>query len=526
MFLLVLIFYNIASIAQQNIDNASPTERMIWLGDSYVVAGNYEKAKLLYTDALNSAYGIDEKWNSIDKIVDVNILIGDNKNSLQLLDQIINDEIAQRDSTMMMHINNKIGYVYYCMKDYVRSIKYYLKGKNYIKGSADRKGKAELYVNMARTLIIAGDVREAENLLNLAKEQCISESDDILANIYKLNSNIFELYGDYKKAFSYQAKQLEIEQQLWNSERLELLGSKKSWANYQKVEQNVNNEKRIKELEVEVAKQDSSNKSLLGVCRIAIILSIALIVIVIVLSIVNHRRTRKIALLEKRIVDKQKVLSIVTHDFVNPFNALIGFSELQLQLAQSKNETEMIDYARTIYQSAQSMFQMVSSLLVWSQADGQMKAKKEVLHINESVSKIIDIYKLMAEDKNITVNNLIDENVTILADKIHFDIIMRNLIANSLKFTLSGGVVNLSAVKHEGKVSVVIDDTGIGMPSDICEKINNHEFVQSTEGTMEEKGVGLGMMICIDLSRANDAVFGVDSVEGKGTAVTIIFDAE
>lgn len=525
-FVLLSALTTVVVVAQQNIDNASPSERMLLVGDSYVMAGSYAKAQDLYTDALNNASGIDEKWSAVEKLVKVNIVLGDNHKSVPLLEDMLADDIAKCDSTMMMHVCDRMGYVYFCMKDYVRSIKSYQKGRTYMKGSADRDGKAELYANTARTLIVAGDVREAQRLLVLAEEQCSGRSKNVIANICELYANVYEQFGDFRKAFEYRTKQLETNLELWQNERTELMGTKNPWAYYQKVEQNVNNEKKIKELEASNAEQEKKIANMTALSHLAIVLFVILVIVLFVLAIANYNKAKKAAKLKETIEDNRRVLSIVSHDFVNPFNAIIGFSELQLQCAQTRGDRELIDYSRTIYESAQTLYQMFVSLLVWSQGEEQMKAKRTVLNVNRVVEQVIDIYKLTAEEKNIMVNVMIDDSITALVDETHLNIMLRNLIANSLKFTLNGGIVNISAVSNDGKTSIVIDDTGIGIPSEVVEKINNHEYVQSTIGTLEEKGVGLGLMICIDLANANGGMFGVDSVQGKGTVVTIVLDSK
>lgn len=522
----LLVLCNIGVVAQSNIDNATPSERLITVGDSYVMVSNYDKACELYLDALKSANSVDEKWSAIEKIVDVNTITNNNRSSLELLETLTSDDIAKRDSTMMMNVHNKQGYVYFCLKDYVRSIKSYYKGRSYMKGSADRIGKANLLCNIAQTLIIAGDVREAEQQLNKATEICPESSTEIMANIYGLYAKVYEQYGDFNKAYRYLTRQLKTENNLWQNERSELIGTKNPWSYYQKIEQNVNNEKRIAELEGYIETQNNEYDSISGICRVALVLAILFLICGIILAVICYNRNKKIAKLNDVISEKQRILSIVSHNLITPFNSLIGLTELQLQCAHNKNDQEMVNYSRTVYETTQSMYQMASSLLIWSQHDMHMAANKEVIHIADAVAHVVEIYKFMAVEKNIHVETDIDEHITALVDRNHFDIILRNLIGNSLKFTLNGGKVRISAMQNEEKTSLIIDDTGIGIPAEECEKINNNELAMDPSNTMDENGVGLGMIICRDLTMVNDAIFGVDSVEGKGTTITIVLNSK
>ncbi len=523
----LLLLCGIIAVAQPDIDEATSAERILLLGDSYVLVSNYTKARELYVDALKSADGIDEKWKAIDKIVDVNVLTNSNQESIDMLNDFMADDIARRDSTIMMNANNKLGYVYFNLQDYVRSIKSYYKGRTYMNGSADRNGKAQLLCNIAQTLIVAGDVREAEQQLNAAIDICPDPSKKIMANIYGLYAKVYEQYGNFSNAYTYLNKQLIVQTDLWKNERSELVGTKYPWSYYQKVEQNVNNEKRIKELEkyIEDRTDEYDNMSLIS--YVAIIFSILVLVSGTIFSIIGYRY-RKIFLKQNKIYEeRQRLFPLISRDFVAPFNSLIGYAESQLQYAKTKDDKDIKDYSRNIYEVSQSMRQMANSILVWSQNDILSKSSKKCIHVSDYVEKVVDVYKLIAEEKNIHIDVVVDGNATILADPTHFDIIIRNLIGNSLKFTLSGGNMRISVVQNSGKTSVVVDDTGIGIPAEQCERINNHEYYSHSKiGLMEERGIGLGLMICIDLAVADGALFGVDSVEGKGTTVTIVYDSK
>lgn len=130
----------------------------------------------------------------------------------------------------------------------------------------------------------------------------------------------------------------------------------------------------------------------------------------------------------------------------------------------------------------------------------------------------------MAEDKGVRINVNIETDLLVMADENHFSIILRNVVLNAIKFTPRGGRISISSMKYGNKVSVIVDDTGVGMPVKRVEQFMNNESLSSTIGTGQEKGLGLGLMICRDLVKANRGRMDLVSSEGRGTTVTLMFE--
>ena len=127
----------------------------------------------------------------------------------------------------------------------------------------------------------------------------------------------------------------------------------------------------------------------------------------------------------------------------------------------------------------------------------------------------------MAMEKGVTIHNNVPEEVKVMADPSHFEIIMRNLITNAIKFSGHMGIINISALEHNGKVDVTIEDNGVGMSLDAVRRFNSEKQISSTEGTDNERGTGLGLSICRSLARTNGGDIAIESTLGKGTLVTL-----
>jgi signal transduction histidine kinase len=95
--------------------------------------------------------------------------------------------------------------------------------------------------------------------------------------------------------------------------------------------------------------------------------------------------------------------------------------------------------------------------------------------------------------------------------------VLRNLISNSLKFTEKGGSIKLSAYKDSSRVTVIVEDTGVGMPKEIADRIFDINFKHSTKGTNKEEGSGLGLKLCKEFVEKNNGSIRVESTVGVGS---------
>jgi signal transduction histidine kinase len=132
----------------------------------------------------------------------------------------------------------------------------------------------------------------------------------------------------------------------------------------------------------------------------------------------------------------------------------------------------------------------------------------------------------MAADKNIDLENAVDDELVAFADKNMVDTVIRNLASNALKFTPRGGSVIISAqqqISSNGKcpklVQISVMDTGVGMESDDMDKLFRLDTNHSTPGTEKEQGTGLGLIICKEMVEQNGGQIWMESEAGKGTNV-------
>lgn len=229
----------------------------------------------------------------------------------------------------------------------------------------------------------------------------------------------------------------------------------------------------------------------------------------------------------KRLVQtKDKLFSIIAHDLRNPFTVLTGLTEVMLRSADTIDAKEMNTYIAMINESSHNLLHLIENLLEWSRSQtGTLKPVKTYFILNDLVDDIVKIYITQAEPKGISLRNEIPENTFVNADHEILAIILRNLISNGIKYTKSGGIVTCSAINQQGSLVIKVADTGIGIKPEVLEKLFKVEETFTTEGTGNELGTGLGLLICKEFIDTLGGTIAVESTVGSGTSFCVALPA-
>jgi PAS domain S-box-containing protein len=224
---------------------------------------------------------------------------------------------------------------------------------------------------------------------------------------------------------------------------------------------------------------------------------------------------------------KDKFFSIISHDLKGPIGNFMQFAELlknHKELLTNDTAESLIEHS---YNLANNTYKLLENLLIWSRSQlGGIKINQQMIPLHPLIDETIKLLKDGAENKNIKLINAVEKSALIFADKDTILTVVRNLFSNAVKFTPKGGTVTCKATKckknkeEEGFLSVSIEDTGVGIPED---KINGlftfgREF--TTFGTDNEKGSGLGLILCKDLVELNGGKIWATSIKNIGSTFT------
>ncbi|MGE5431024.1 MAG: PAS domain S-box protein [Syntrophomonadaceae bacterium] len=216
---------------------------------------------------------------------------------------------------------------------------------------------------------------------------------------------------------------------------------------------------------------------------------------------------------------KDKLFSIIAHDLKSPFTALLGFSEYLTNYLEDLNSEEIKEFAGSIYKSASGVYKLIENLLQWSRLQlGRMDFVPQAFNFNELGDEMVQLYQANACKKKITLIEEIEPGLVVYADKHMTETVLRNLISNAIKFTGQSGTVSLIAERENGTVKITVKDNGLGMDTLQLSKLFRLSEHRSTVGTAQEKGTGLGLLICKEFVEKNGGDLIVESQAGQGSS--------
>jgi signal transduction histidine kinase len=231
----------------------------------------------------------------------------------------------------------------------------------------------------------------------------------------------------------------------------------------------------------------------------------------------------KTAELKELNASKDKFFSIIAHDLKNPFNTIIGFSEMMKESVKMNDSATFYEYSVMINTAAVQTLRLLENLLEWANAQrGKLVFTPVSINLLEIVKDEFIIAEELTLGKKIRLFNNIDDSLMIIADKNMIKTILRNLISNAIKFTHRNGKVEVGARVSGMFTEVYVSDTGIGMTSETIAKLFRLDANLSTRGTDNEKGTGLGLFLCKEFVEKHGGRIWVESEVGRGSIFRFI----
>jgi len=218
------------------------------------------------------------------------------------------------------------------------------------------------------------------------------------------------------------------------------------------------------------------------------------------------------------IATKDKFFSIIAHDLTGPFHSIIGFSDLIADQISQQDYEGLEKYVTIIQNSAQLALDLLRNLLEWSRAQtGKVEFNPEYFEMVKLIHDVKKLFSGSAEQKSITVNLELPHNLPVFADKAMINTVLRNLISNGIKFTNPGGNIVISAGQADLELITYFPDIGIGIKTYTMGRLFKIEETYSTTGTRNEKGTGLGLLLCKEFIEKHAGKIWVESTIEKGS---------
>ncbi len=224
---------------------------------------------------------------------------------------------------------------------------------------------------------------------------------------------------------------------------------------------------------------------------------------------------------------KDRLFSIIAHDLINPFNSLLGCSEILVESLQNKDIDDSIKTAHVIQETSESTFRLLENLLLWSRTQtGKLKLNKELFNLKAVIMNTTTLYHANLLSKQLDLICDIPEDIQLYGDKAMMDAVFRNLINNAIKFTKPGGYIRIEYSKTQQYNLVSIKDSGIGMSKQKVEELMKEQSTTSTKGTAGESGTGLGLMLCKEFVEKHKGKIQIESEPENGTTFTVALPVE
>ena len=233
----------------------------------------------------------------------------------------------------------------------------------------------------------------------------------------------------------------------------------------------------------------------------------------------NLKKTEQ--LLRELNATKDKFFSIIGHDLRTPFNAIVGYSNIISENVKSKDYADLPEYAGIIQSSARLAVELLSNLLEWSRSQtGKIKPRFEAIDLIKLIQEVHLLYKDAANYKFISIAKELPTSLQINADREMTKTILRNLVSNAIKFTDSFGKIDIRVCVEGSQAIISVSDNGVGMLPEDAGKLFLLGESQSTPGTQNERGTGLGLILSKEFAEKQGGKIWFESEKGVGTTFT------
>lgn len=240
---------------------------------------------------------------------------------------------------------------------------------------------------------------------------------------------------------------------------------------------------------------------------------------------ITKRKKYEEALLEseKKLRDanasKDRFFSIIANDLKAPLTVMIGYADILSEFYDNISEEDRKNSILGISKTSKKLLQLLQNLIDWSSSQaGILDYAPERIDLRYIISNNIVIFEEKAQSKNIKISSHVKENSLVYADVNMISTVIKNLLSNAIKFTPEGGEVSIYAEDNGEYYEVAVKDNGIGISEERKDGIFRIDVHETTYGTLdEEKGTGLGLILCKEFIQRHDGEIWMESEVGKGS---------
>jgi signal transduction histidine kinase len=376
---------------------------------------------------------------------------------------------------------------------------------------------------------------EARTLVNLASLKATTKPDTsllllkqaltITKNIQQHNVRIDVYTGLielYKHLGKYKDAAIILEERDGLQDSIFTLKTSKEIANLIATNDLANSQIKVQKLQLSNARSEFNTWIVLGIAIAILVILLIVVLFYLKTKSLNKQLLRQQQELKSLNNFKDKLFSIISHDLRSPVATIVN---LLAVLEDEEDTAEMKTVVPRLKEHSKSTLEVMDKLLIWGQSQLKGDIQNKVhFNVKSIITQSLHLHREAAEQKKIRLIDTTPSELFIYADASHVEFVVRNLIANAVKYTYTDGFVEVSVNINNpiGYNTIIIKDNGIGVAKSLQEKIfepGNESMV----GTESEKGNSIGLMLCKEFVQRNDGKIWVESELGKGTRFFVSF---
>lgn len=477
----------------------------------------------------------------------------------------ISEELGNKRG--VARILGNMGNVYWNLKQYPRALEFYNRGLKIMKEEGSEVGGAQMMYNIACVYSETGKhdqalqydmkllklFKKAGNKGNLAyvlgsigrdysrlKNYPLSLDylgrslklsgelglKDTIRVLYEEYTHVYESMGNYERALHFHKKFKDASEKILNDDRNKRIAHLQVVYDVdkkQKENQLLKKNNHIQKLKLDRQRLALDHQKLLR----NFLALVSVLVFIIALVTYNRYRIRKkteqvLRLSEQKLKNlnaaKDRLFTIIAHDLASPLNSLLLSAGHLKNHYPSLEQEDLREFILNIYRQTRDLAELLENLLQWAVVQiGKIEVNPEAVDLYSLTEEILKNIKFAAQKKEIRLSSQVTEQATAWADKNMTAAVLRNLLSNAVKYTRPGGEISVMS-KDAGKwVELTVSDNGIGIDRERVDFLLTQEVNESTRGTSNEKGTGLGLVLCREFVEMNGGEIRVKTRPEQGS---------
>ncbi|WP_421870363.1 tetratricopeptide repeat-containing sensor histidine kinase [Marinoscillum sp.] len=430
-----------------------------------------------------------------------------------------------------------LGEAYMKLGDMEESKKYQIKSLELEEQLGNKAGMLKSYISLGSLEHEMGNTTAAERYFVKAESMPELQTDWISQrNLYQEMMKLYEAMGQTSKAFSSYRKHVAARDSIRNSEDLATINELNEKYESEKKANEILSLQKDRELDQLTLDKERSQKTFFLIASaLFLVLSSGLVFGYVQLRKSKGQVEKRNAMITKinkalnktqnDLIDsnktKDKFFALIAHDLRGPVTSLQGIGRMLAYYSSKGNESRIHELIAQVDASATSVNHLLDNLLKWalSQTDGLNYQPTDV-ELPDLLEEVSVIFSEALNAKEIEFRLEQEDRYAVKADYNMISTVLRNLLSNAIKFTPVGGEVSIIVSDSQESVQIAVKDSGSGIPADTLNQLVKNQVLKSTEGTQNEKGTGLGLLLCQEFVRKHGGELAIETAD---TGTTISF---